>query len=320
MSVIVISAGGLAPVRRLLAHLHAQTLRRELEIVFVCRRPTEEGSGDSLLSGFAAFRWVTVDRADSTARLRAIGFRAATAPIVAMTEDHCLPEPGWAEALVHAHRESWAAVGPAILNGNPHSLLSWANFAIEYSEWLYPLAGGEVRHIPGHNSSYKRRILLSYGDALGDWLEAESLLHWDLREKGLKVAMEPKARARHFNVSRLLPTVALRFNAGMHYAGMCRDRWSRARRALYIGGCPLIPIVRLARLIRQFKRPGRPSRLLPLLVPVCLVLLTVETLGELSGYTVGPGSSSRRLARIDFHRFELLNRRDRRILSCELTP
>lgn len=320
MSVIVIVPDGLHHIRRLLTSLQTQTVRGELEIIVVCNRIPPDGLDESLLTSFAASRFITVERMDSTAQVRAAGVRTATAPLVAFTEDHCLPEPSWAETLVRAHREPWAAVGPAITNGNPRSLLSWANFAIEYGQWLYPLPGGEALHIPGHNSTYKRDILLSYGDNLADWLEAESILHWNLREKGWKVALEPAARAAHFNVSRLLPTLALRFEVGRHFAGMCRSQWSLARRLLYIGGAPLIPFVRLARIVRQFLRPGRPARRLPALAPVCLLLLIVETLGALSGYLAGPGDSSGRLAAIDFHRLDYLNQHDRGLLTGQGTP
>ncbi|MCL6546490.1 MAG: hypothetical protein K6T61_14805, partial [Bryobacteraceae bacterium] len=90
--------------------------------------------------------------------------RAASAPLVVMTEDHSLPEPGWAAALLEAHREHRAAVGPAIVNGNPESLLSWANVVIEYGEWLDPVQSRPVQHLPGHNTCYRRDVLLDYGE------------------------------------------------------------------------------------------------------------------------------------------------------------
>jgi hypothetical protein len=96
---------------------------------------------------------------------------------------------------------------------------------------------------------------------------------------------------------------------------MCRVRWSLARRLLYIGGSPLIPFVRVARIVRQMRRPGRPARLLPALAPLCLFLLAIETVGAVAGYAAGPGSSIRRIARIDFHREDYMNRRDRRIFE-----
>jgi hypothetical protein len=42
----------------------------------------------------------------------------ARAPIVALAEDHAFPAPGWAEALIAAHRDPWAAIGAVIRHPN----------------------------------------------------------------------------------------------------------------------------------------------------------------------------------------------------------
>jgi len=254
---------------------------------------------------------VSIENMESTARARAAGVRESTSPIVVMTEDHSFPEPEWAAALIRAHEADWAVVGPAIKNGNPESIVSWTNLAIEYNEWLDPAPGGEVRHAPGHNSAYKRSVLLSYGDQLDGWLEAESVLHWDLGSRGHRLAIEPAARTRHYNFSRFFPSLGLRYNAGRMFAAMCRARWTVARRLVYVAGAPLIPIVRLTRIVGQLRLPGRPAHLLPKLIPLCLFLLVVETAGAVVGYIWGAGSSCRRIAKIDFHRENFMNMRDR---------
>lgn len=311
-SAIVISPDGFPAVSRLLSSLRAQNRSQDLEIVFVSPPGASLPPPDSL-TGFASCRFVEIPSMDSTARARAAGIRAASASIVLLTEDHSLPEPGWLDALVSAHASGCAAAGPAISNGNPDSLLSWANLAIEYNEWLHPAPAGPAGHLPGHNSSYNRDILLSYGAALDDWLEAESVLHWDLRARGHSIVIEPRAVTRHHNFSLWRDSLALRFYAGQHFAGMCRLRWSFARRLLYLGGAPLIPLVRAFRIARQFLKPGRPARLLPALLPVCLFLLSVETAGAFLGYLVGAGRSAHWIAGVDFYRDRHMNTSDREI-------
>ena len=140
MSVIVLTPDGFAAIRRLMAHLRAQTARARLELVFVAPDAGRLQADETELAGFAAVRVVEADVMRSTAEARAAGVRAAAAPIIAFTEDHCFPEPGWAEALIRAHGEPWAAVGPAVLNANPRSAVSWANLLTEYVEWLRPIA------------------------------------------------------------------------------------------------------------------------------------------------------------------------------------
>lgn len=311
-SAIVISPDGFPAVSRLLASLRGQDGAEGLEIVFVFPPGATMPPNDAL-SGFAAYRFVEIPAMESTARARAAGIRAALASIVILTEDHCFPAEGWLDALISAHNGGYAAAGPAIANGNPGSLLSWANLAIEYNEWLHPAPRGHADHLPGHNSSYNRDILLSYGPALDEWLEAESVLHWELRARGHRLLLEARAVTRHHNFSLWRDSLALRFNAGQQFAGMCRLRWSLARRLLYLGGAPLIPLVRAFRIARQFRKPGRPGHLLPALLPFCLFLLYVETLGAFLGYLAGAGGASRRITAVDFNRDRHMNSNDRKI-------
>jgi hypothetical protein len=311
LSVIIISPDGCATVRRLTRYLAAQTVRNDLELVFVLPAKNLPEVESLALQGFAAIQAVEFEDVNSPARARATGIRAARSPVIAFTEDHSFPDPDWAEALIHAHKDGWTVVGPAVRNGNPHSLLSWANFLIEYSDWLDPVVGGEVPHLPGHNSAYRRDVLLSYGNHLHRWLEAESLLHWDLRSKGYRLYLERAARTSHLNFSRFGASLKLRFHAGRMFAGMRRHDWSALLCAIYILGSPLIPLVRLTRIFRSLCSPGRPLRLLPRILPLLLFLLTVEALGEMTGYVLGPGNSPKRIAHIDFHREAFMNRKDR---------
>ena len=114
MSVVVITPDRFETISMVLRHAHAQSVKEELEVVIVA--PTAEviPLDAPTLQGFRTVRVVPFEAvASSTAAARAAGVRAARAPIVAFVEDHCFPQPGWAAALIAAHRKSCAAVGPA---------------------------------------------------------------------------------------------------------------------------------------------------------------------------------------------------------------
>jgi hypothetical protein len=312
LSAIIISPDGYATVGRLTGCLAAQTVRSEMELVYVFPSKYLHEAESLDLEGFAAIQTVAIDNMESTARARAAGVRAARSPVVAFTEDHSLPDPDWAEAFLRAHQNDWAVVGPAVKNGNPLSLLSWANFLIEYSDWLDPAPGGEMHHLPGHNSAYKRDVLLGYGADLDWWLEVESLIHWDLCARGHRIWLEPAARTNHLNYSRFGASLKLRFYAGRLLAGMRRRPWSVCLRAVYALGSPLIPLVRLSRIFGSLCRPGRPLQLFPRVLPAMLILLAMEAVGEMTGYIFGPGNASKRIAQADFHRERFMNAKDRK--------
>ena len=302
LSVVVITPDRVATVHKTLRHLRSQSICERIEVLIVA--PTAEGLGldESELREFCGYQVVEVGHMRSTARARAAGVRAAKAQVVAFTEDHAFPAPGWAEALVARHREGWAAVGPVMSNANPRSLTSWANLLIEYAPWLEPSEGGEREHLPGHNCSYKREALLQYGDRLEAMLDAESVLHWDLRAKGHRLYLEPKARTLHLNFAARTPSLALRFNGGRLFASSRARGWPAWRRALFALASPLIPLVRCARITCELFKPGRPRHLLPRLAPALVVGLAFDGAGEMAGYAFGAGRAMAKLSDMEFHR------------------
>ena len=170
-----------------------------------------------------------------------------------------------------AHREPWAAVGPQICNANPDSSVATADYLIGYGPWSESAKAGEVEHLPGHNSSYKRQLLLEYGDSLDNMLEAESVLHWELRRSGHKLYLETAAKTSHVNISRLASWASAQYHAGRMFAAFRarNERWSFLRRSAFTVAGPLIPLVRLLRILRQRHSLPTETRLFPSLLPTC---------------------------------------------------
>lgn len=300
LSVVMLTPDSGGSLRRTIAALGAQTISRAMELVFVAPVAADLRIDSRDLAVFGATEVVEIGPMTSTAAARAAGVRAARATLVAFAEDHCFPMPGWAEALVSAHRAPWAGVGPVMRNANPETATSWANLLVEYAPWLDPIPAGEYEHIPGHNSSYKRDVLLTCGDALAEILEAESILQWHLRDGGHRFAIEPAARTCHENFSKVGASFPLRFHSGRLFAASRAREWSVGRRAFYTCASPLIPALRLARTLPVARRIGVP--LTPRLVFLLALLLTLDGLGELVGYATGSGGAMRRLTDLEFHR------------------
>ena len=306
MSVIVVTPDNYQTMRKTVRHLRSQNVSQDLELIFVAPSADSLKLNESEMHGFWGYKIVEVGPVHSTAMARAAGVGAASAPIVALTEDHSHPAPGWAEALINRHDEDWAAVGPVMHNANPHSLTSWASFLVEYSQWLGPSESGEREHLPGHNGTYKRDILLEYGDRLEEMLDAESVLHWDLRARGHRLWLESAARTFHQNFSKPASIVSLRFNGGRLFASSRAREWPVWRRLLFTICSPLIPWVRCFRITRELRKPGRPRQLLPRLLPALLFSLALDGAGEMIGYAFGPGGAMAKLSDLEFHRHRFM--------------
>ena len=315
ISVICIVPDNLKTVRIILEHLERQTVADRIELVLVTPMRLDGVEAGLKTRGFAAVTIVETGPMLSTAHARAVGVRRAAAPLVAFVEDHCFPDPGWAEAFLQAHQGPWAAVGPMVANANPRSPVSRANFWIEYLDWAAPKKSGPVPHLPGHNSSYKKVVLLDYGDRLPEFLEAESVLHWDMGSRGHCLFLETAATARHMNFSRFVPAIRLRLLGSRLFAATRAGSWSISRRLVYITGGPLIPIVRMVRILKKLVKSGHRFQGIAQTLPAMTVFLLVEAVAEVIGYAFGPGHSSRCMVDLDFHRERFLNRHDRRLFS-----
>jgi hypothetical protein len=273
-----------------------------MELVLITPRAEDLRPDTEELNGFLAYQVVEVGRIQSIAYANSAGVRRARAPIVVLAEDHAFPAPGWAEALLKAHQGEWAAVGPVVRDANPRSVVSWADLLIAYAPWLYPGRAGRRDHLPGHNSSYKKDILLAYGPDLEAMLEAESVLHWDLRRKGYQLQLEPAAQVAHLNFGRLSSWLQAQYYSGRVFAASRGRSWNAGRRAVYALASPLIPFVRMNRIVEQTRESGSWNRVPNGVLPMLLLGLLVSALGELVGYCAGPGQARPKLAEFEFHR------------------
>jgi hypothetical protein len=301
LAVVIVTPDQYATIRRTIRNLQKQTARGRLEIVVVAPRAEGLGIDPADFTDFSGLQVVSVGPITSSAAARAAGIRAAHAPVIAFVEDHSFPEPRWAEVLIEAHRQPWAAVGPAMANANPDSMMSWANLVVEYSPWLEATGERVTEQLPGHNTSYKRALLLDYGARLETLLEAESVLQRDLQARGFRLYLAA-TKTYHQNMTYVGATLAVRFHGGRLFAAARAREWAPLRRLLYAGAAPLIPLVRLSRIVRHLGRSAQLRGLLPGLLPALIAVLAVDGAGEMVGYALGGGDALERSSQLEFHR------------------
>ena len=304
LSVVLITPDSFETIRRTVTCVVRQSVRSRIELVIVAPAGVTIGIDERLVAPLAGVQVVRLASLMPAGPARAAAIRAAHAPIIAFGEEHCFPALGWAEALLDAHRGEYAAVGPAMRNANPDTIVSWADILIGYGPWLAPVERAERDYLPGHNSSYKRAVLLEYGDALETLMEAETVLMWDLKRKGYRLLLEPAAVAAHTNFGFWSSWVQVMFHGGRAFSHTRASEWSLARRLVFAAASPLIPIVRLARTLGTVRRLGRGPAFAARVVPTLWVGLCFDAVGQMVGYALGAGTSHEKLAAFEWHRLK----------------
>jgi hypothetical protein len=302
LTVALFTPGEFSSIRRTVSHVAAQDIAAKIELLVLTSTPELTVIDATAVSALHSVRLVPVSYGDGSGSARAAAVREAAAPIIAFGEDHCFPQPGWATALVEAHRGPWAAVGPIVDNANPTTLVSWADMLMGYGPWMAVRRAGEHDHLPGHNTSYKREVLLSFGDDLDALIEAETPLQWRLRAQGHRLYQDKNARVAHTNFERWQTWLFVSMHAGRVFASTRARDWPAVRRVMFAFASPLIPFVRLQRHLRQAVSADLPASLVARVAPVLFVGLVSDAIGQGLGSLLGAGRSRSTLVAWEFDR------------------
>jgi hypothetical protein len=240
---------------------------------------------------YPAVRILEAEPGTTIPALRAIAFRAATAPIVGVIEDHLIVPPDWASKMLTAHRNGAQVVGGSIENAALDRLSDRAAFLCEYGHCLTPPPPGPAPALPGNNITYRSDLLERFAHVIerGGW---EYELHEALRLGGVELENRPEISAGHL----------MRYRHAWEYAGQ-RFLYSRSFAALrlrdrglltrvgYGLAATVLPPILLARLVsRVWRSPSHRADLFRSL-PLQLLFVTAWAAGETAGAWLGPGDA-----------------------------
>ena len=295
LSVVMIAGAQRARAQRTADAIAAQATDASIELVVVdvAPEPAPLRLPESIRS-----RCIEASGSAAWGALRAAGARVAAAPVVAFLEDHCLPQAGWAAALIEAHREGWAAVGYAFMPANPGRWRSRATLIAEYGFWADPVNGGRATILPGNNISYQRALLLSLDNELDAVLGVDDNLHRRFAARGLESGIATQARVAHQELVGIGTTAKANFDYGRVLASARRidEGWSLERRLLYAAAAPLgAPALRAVRLLGSLR--GRQPLWAQVVAagPAIAAIWMANAIGQAAGSLFGPGRAARRL-------------------------
>lgn len=283
LSVVVVTRDTFRTLRPILAAIAAQTIAARLEVILVAPRSASDAIPTDLTGAFHATQVVQVPAVGNRGAAAAHGVRLASAPIVALSENHCFPEPDWAERSLAAHHGPWVGVGPAIRNANPESLLSRVMHNFGYGEFPAQRPACSMEELPLHNSSFRREVLDFSLEELEHLLANERRLHRRLREAGHGLQFVPTVVKWHINEATWTLLIGMWFFGGWGYGTGRAPTWPAWKRAAYLLASPLLVLPVAANVWRRFPTIDPVPRS-PALGLVVLMGAACHVLGECLAY------------------------------------
>ena len=285
VSVIIASYNSSATIERCLEALTTLETAVPFEVVVV------DSSQDGTTELIAA-RFPEVILLESDARLypgnaRNLGVERARAEILAFTDADCIVDDHWIEEIATAHRTDVLAVGGSIDNGNPESLISWANYFCEFTAWMPAGAPRPVLEIPTACLSIKRRAFEEFGPFLVDTLCSDSAFCWRLARSGRPPVFIPSMRVAHLSVTEPSLYFARKWRHGRAFARVraAEEGLGRFRCLLKLLGSPFVPALLFFRTARSVARARLFRRQFVISAPLVFLGVLLWALGEAGSYS-----------------------------------
>lgn len=292
LSVVVPSVNGWPDLQGCLAALEREHANVALEVLV----PERCGAAvrDLVARDYSWVRVLPVSPETTIPEMRARAIAAATAPTVAVIEDHVQVPPGWVAAFQEARSGGARVIGGSVVNAATERTVDWAAFFCEYSQLAAPLSPGPATWLTGNNTAYERELLQTFQPMLeaGQW---EDALHTAIRRSGVTLWCRPDILARHQKHYSVSGYLSQRFLYSRAYAGARLEHAGPLRRLGYGVLAFGLPPVLLARIVSRVWRGGahRPELLRSL--PLLAVFVTAWGLGEVAGAWLGKGDAPSRV-------------------------
>ena len=230
----------------------------------------------------------------SVFELRAMALADATADILAITEDHCIPAPDWCERLVDAFDSNPNVLGVAgaVANGSRRRLIDRANYFITFAGATPPIVAGSYGIPPVSNVSFRRAALPSW-DVEPGHVELHVAPH--LLAEG-RMLLDDRVLVDHVQSHGFVGTFPAHFHNGRSSLGLLTqgqtwpERRRRLRRQLTRPYWMTRSTYAALRPKRSAKAEAVPS------FPLIAMLAACYTAGAIVGLLLGPGTSPRKLA------------------------
>jgi len=203
LSVIIPSYSMASHITRCLAAVMGQKTTASFEVIVI--DSSTDGTDRIVGERFHGAQLIHLPQRTGSAAARNIGIRRSRAPIVALLDADCIPDPNWVDEILKAHRGPIELVAGSVSPAAPHTLAGLMLFAIQFSRFLPRARSRMVTFAPSCNLSAKVEALDAVGLFPEEFAIAEDVdlcrRYAELRRGS--ILFQPAVRVSHINRSGL---------------------------------------------------------------------------------------------------------------------
>lgn len=284
ISVVVVSFRSLDLVATCLESLRPQSARLGAELI-LARAAREPAAALAPIA--TGTRIISAPADADVPRLRGVGLSHAQGDWVALTEDHCVADPEWLDALLMAGDADVQILGGRMGNAKRARATDCGAFFSEYGFFGANPSGapaGVPPLVTGANVAYHRSVV----SEVAAWAEGgswENVIHDRLHGAGRRFRLVPAARIRQNLSYRVGDFCRDRFEHGRDYAATRALDLPLWRRAALVAATPMLPALLATRIARLVDPEERREWMRAL--PATLTFLAAWSIGEAVGYARG---------------------------------
>jgi hypothetical protein len=284
LTVVIIVLCGQEPLVRCLSALARQTGQFPFEIIVPCNESFQDIV--AVQAKFPQVQFLSVEGYRTYAELRALGVQQAQGKIIALTEDHCLPNADWCAQILKAHKRPETAIGGAVEKGIPDTALNWALYLADFVRYMTPMPEGPSDYLTDCNVTYKRAALETIA---GVWHEEfhEPDVHGALKERGQSLWFSPHIVVHQQRSVRLNDAIKDRYAFGRLFGSGRVKRATALKRFVYAALALPLPLLLVGRVAGQIFRKRRCRGAFIRALPALLLICSIWAWGELMGYLTG---------------------------------
>jgi len=221
ISVIIPSYNSSRTIRDCLISLIKQKVNVPYEILVV--DSSSDQTAELIAKEFPTVKLIKVKERIFAGQARNIGVKESQGEIIACLDADCLAEEDWLQNIYDCHQgSSFKIIGGSLEPANKKSLISWAEYFLQFSEFFPQSPARVVRTIPMSNISYQRDIFIQYGQIPDIQTSQDTYFHWLLKEKGEKIYFSPQIKVKHQHREKLISFLQHQYHLGQ---GFTRGRY-----------------------------------------------------------------------------------------------